>query len=105
MQEFKYLDFNLDRNGDYKRHIKETSRKGKMIARKVWGLEEKLCRNDFRKRWMLFKYLIQSVMTYGVELWGWEEKGELEKIMLDYLRWIFKLDFYKVCNHKEANNR
>ena len=40
MQEFKYLDFNLDRNGDYKRHIKETSRKGKMIARKV-GLRGK----------------------------------------------------------------
>ena len=30
-----------------------------------------------------------------MELWGWEEKGELEKIiMLDYVdyRWIFKLD-------------
>jgi len=32
-------------------------------------------------------------MAYGVELWGGEEKGELEKIMLDYVRWIFKLDF------------
>ncbi|KYM77119.1 hypothetical protein ALC53_12414 [Atta colombica] len=30
---------------------------------------------------------------YGVELWGWEEKGELEIIMLDYVRWIFNLDF------------
>ena len=30
-----------------------------------------------------------------IELWGWEEKGELEKIiMLDYVdyKWIFKLD-------------
>ncbi|KMQ88766.1 hypothetical protein RF55_11689 [Lasius niger] len=40
---------------------------------------------------MLFKYLVQSVMAYGVEIWGWEEK-ELEKIM-DYVRWIFRLDF------------
>jgi len=38
---------------------------------------------------MLFKYLVQSVMAYRVELWGWEEKGELEKIILDYIRWIF----------------
>jgi len=61
MQEFKYLGFNLDRNGDYKRHIKEINRKEKMVVRKVWGLGglgEKLCRNNFSRRWMLFKYLV-----------------------------------------------
>lgn len=42
---------------------------------------------------MLFKYLVKSVMEYGVELWGWQERKELEKIMLDYVRWIFKIDF------------
>ncbi|KYQ58106.1 hypothetical protein ALC60_02913 [Trachymyrmex zeteki] len=26
-------------------------------------------------------------------MWGWEEKVELEKVMLDYVRWIFRLDF------------
>ena len=35
VQEFKYLGFNLDKKGDYKRHIKEISRKEKMVARKV----------------------------------------------------------------------
>lgn len=42
---------------------------------------------------MLFMYLVESVMSYGVEIWGWEEKRELEKIMMDYIRWIFNLDF------------
>jgi len=23
-------------------------------------------------------------MAYGVEIWGWEEKESLEKVMLDY---------------------
>jgi len=23
----------------------------------------------------LIKYLVQSVMAYGVEIWGWEERG------------------------------
>lgn len=45
----------------------------------------------------MFRYLVESVMAYGVEIWGWEEKKELdyvkEKIMSDYARWIFKLDF------------
>lgn len=42
---------------------------------------------------MLFNYLVRSVMSYGAELWGWEERKELEKVMLDYVRWVFKLDF------------
>jgi len=28
-----------------------------------------------------------------VELWGGMEKEELEKIMMDYVRWIFRLDY------------
>jgi len=49
-----------------------------MAAKKVWGLGERICRNDFKRRWNLFRYLIQSVMgyvmEYGVEIWGWEKK-------------------------------
>jgi len=60
---------------------------------KIWGLGEKLCRNNFRRRWILFRYLVQSVMAYGVEIWGWEEKKELEKVIMDYIRWLFGLDF------------
>lgn len=32
-------------------------------------------------------------MTYGIEIWSWKEKTKLEKIMLDYVRWIFKRGF------------
>jgi len=37
--------------------------------------------------------LVQSVMEYGVEMWGWDEKIELEKIMFDYIRWMFGIEF------------
>jgi len=26
-------------------------------------------------------------------LWRWIEKEELEKIMIDYVRWMFRLDY------------
>jgi len=52
-----------------------------------------VCRDDFNRRWILFKYLVSSVMAYGVEIWGWEKKKQLEKIMMDYIRWIFRLVF------------
>lgn len=32
-------------------------------------------------------------MEYGVEIWGWEERRKLEKIKLDYIRWMFRIDF------------
>jgi len=40
-------------------------------------------KNDLIRRWNLFKYLIQSVISYEVELKGWVEREELEKIMMD----------------------
>ena len=90
---FKYLGFTFNRKGNYKDHLKELKIKGRIAAKKVWGLGERICRDDFCRRWMLYKYLVQSTMLYGVEIWGWEEKGDLEKVMLDYVRWVFRLDF------------
>jgi len=58
---------------------------------KIWRLEERIRKDDFRRRLTLFRYL-ESVMSYGVEIWGWKEKKELEKIWMDYVRylsWIF----------------
>jgi len=63
-----------------------------MATRKIWGLGERICRNDFSRRWILFKYLVQNVMAYEIEIWGWKEKEELKKVMIDYIRWMFSLD-------------
>lgn len=90
---FKYLGFVFNNKGNYKDHIRDISNKGRLAANKTWGLGERICRDDFTRRWGLFRYLVHSVMSYGVEIWGWEEKKELERIMLDYVRWIFRLDF------------
>lgn len=68
-------------------------RKGRIAAGRVWGLGERLCRDDFIRRWILFKYLVKSVIEYGAEIWGWSEIKELEKVMLDYIRWVYRLDF------------
>lgn len=64
-----------------------------MAARKIWSLGERICKDDFTRRWMLFRYLVQSVMSYRVEVWRWKEKESLEK-MMNYIRWMFRLAFY-----------
>lgn len=93
MKEFKYLGFTFNREGSYRDHIRDLTRKGKMAAKKIWGLGERICKCNFGRRLCSFKYLMQSVMEHGVEIWEWEEKKELEKIMSDYTRWLFNLDF------------
>lgn len=89
---FKYLGFMFSNKRGYEAHIKEMAKKGRIAVNKVWRSEERICKEDWR-RWILFRYLVRSVMEYRAELWRWEERKELKKIMMDYMRWIFKLDF------------
>jgi len=60
--------------------------------RRVWGLEERLFKNDFRRRMMLFGYLVLGVIMYGTEIWGWKERGKLEVIQKKYVKWSLDLD-------------
>lgn len=93
VKEFRYLGFHMNRKGDFKEHVKELGLIGKIAANRIWGLGERICKDDFGRRGMLFNYLVKSIIEYGVELWGWEERKGLGKIMMDYTRWVFKLDF------------
>lgn len=83
VQAYKYLGFVFNRNGSYAEQIKELKRKGRLVANMVWSLGERVCKYDYRRRWILFNYLVKSVMEQGVEIWGWEERKELEKVKMD----------------------
>jgi len=59
--------------------------------RKVWGLGKRLFKDDFRRRIMLFRYLVMGIIMYGVEIWSWMERGELEVIQKKYVKWYPRL--------------
>jgi len=40
----------FNRKGNYKEHIKDLANKGRIAVRKVWELEERMCRNDLIRR-------------------------------------------------------
>jgi len=40
----------------------------------------------------LFDRLVWTVMGYEIEIWGWKEKEELEKLEKKYLRWVLGVD-------------
>jgi hypothetical protein len=31
-------------------------------------------RGDFRRRMMMFENMIESILMYGAEIWGWKEQ-------------------------------
>ncbi|CAB0038897.1 unnamed protein product [Trichogramma brassicae] len=93
VREFEYLGMMLNAEGNFNSQIRKLMKKGIVAAKATWGLGERRCREDYRRRMLLFKYLVQSVMSYGAELWGWNERKELEKVQMDYVRWVLRLDF------------
>jgi len=72
--------------------IRKLKKKGNIVMRKVWGLGERTFKDDFRRRMMLFRYLVMGVIMYGAEIWGWRERGELQVIQKKYVKWSLGLD-------------
>jgi len=59
----------------------------------VWGLGKRRFGKDWGKRLWLFDKLVWTVMGYGVEIWGWREREEVEKMEERYLRWLLGVGF------------
>ncbi|EZA48015.1 hypothetical protein X777_14456 [Ooceraea biroi] len=67
VKEIKYLGYVFQRNGKQDAHVRD--------------------RKDLGRRLWLFDKLVWTVLAYGVEIWGWEEREEMEKFEERYLRW------------------
>jgi len=92
VSEFKYLGYVLRKNGEDDGQIRELRKQGNIIMRKVWDLGERLFKNDFRRRMILFRYLVMGIIMYGAEIWGWREREELEVIQKKYIKWSLGFD-------------
>lgn len=78
----------IQRNSRNEGQIRELKRKANIVMRVVWGIGGRKFRYDFKRMW-LFRRLMIGVLLYGVEVWGWKEKEELEKI---YTKEVYKMD-------------
>jgi len=81
--EFKYLGYVIKKTGGDDGQIRELKKKGNM--RRVWSLGERLFKNVFKRRMMLFRYLVLGIIMYGAEIWRWKERGKLEVIQKKYV--------------------
>lgn len=72
--------------------ITELKKKVNRVVGQVWGIEERRFRDDFRRRMLLFRYLVLGIVMYGAEVWRWRKGKELEGIQKKYIKWFLNLD-------------
>jgi hypothetical protein len=41
---------------------------------------------------MMFESMVENVLMYGAEIWGWKEQDEVERVQEKYLRWVLGVD-------------
>lgn len=58
----------------------------------VWGIGKRRCKGEWSRRLWLFDRLVWTVVSYGVEIWGWKEREEIERIEERYLKWMLGVD-------------
>jgi hypothetical protein len=66
-------------------------RKAKKALRCVWKRGERKWVGDFRRR-IIFESMIESILMYGVEIRGWKEQEEVEKVQEKYLKGVLGVD-------------
>jgi len=93
VKEYTYLGYTLQRNGGQEAHVRGRVKKAAAIMGQVWGLGKRRFGKDWGKRLWLFDKLVWTVMGYGVEIWGWREREEVEKMEERYLRWLLGVGF------------
>jgi len=92
VKEFKYLRYILQKNGGQEVHIKDRVKKAAAGMGIIWGLGKRRFRGDWGRRIWLFDKLVWTVLSYGVEVWGWEEREGIERIEERYLRWLLGVE-------------
>jgi hypothetical protein len=60
-------------------------RKGNKVVGCVWTIGERMWGGNFRRRMMMFESMIESILMYEAEIWGWKEQEEVEKVEEKYL--------------------
>jgi len=92
VKEIRYLGYIMQKNGGAEKHVVERMRRSMIAMKQTWSIGERLFKEDYRRRMMMYNALVGSVALYGAEIWGWKKEERLDKITRKYVKWILGLD-------------
>lgn len=85
MKEFVYSGFLFKKNRGIRDYVRERLKRKTVVMKKVWGIGEKLFRNDFKGRIRVYKTLVSSILMYGVKTWGGGGYYEVKRLHEKYI--------------------
>jgi hypothetical protein len=91
VSEFKYLGYIFNERATDKAQVREVVRKANKVIGCMWGIGERKWGGEFG-RIMMFESMVESVLMYGAEIWGWKEQEEVERVQEKYLKWVLGVD-------------
>jgi len=92
IKEIKYLGYVFQKNGGQEASIKDRIKKAATVMGQVWRIGKRRFRRDIGKRLWLFDRLVWTVLSYDVEIWGWEEREGIEEVKERYIRWMLGIE-------------
>ena len=87
VNQFSYLGVNVNYNGKFnltQKHIAEQGRKALFAINSTF----KLCNFNIETKCAIFDTYINSILSYGAEVWGFHKAPDVEKVHLSYLKKI-----------------
>lgn len=78
----------MQSNGKQEAQVRNRVKRAAAVMGQVWGIGKRRFGKDWGRRLWLYDRLVWTVMAYGVEIWGWEEREGMERLEEKYLRWI-----------------
>lgn len=82
----------MQKNGKQEEHVKGRIKRATIIMGQVWGIGKRRFGKDWNRRLWLFDRLIWTVLSYGVEIWDWKTREEMERLKEKYMRWILEVE-------------
>ncbi|XP_043583164.1 uncharacterized protein LOC122567995, partial [Bombus pyrosoma] len=92
VEEIRYLEYILQKNGSDERHIQDRKRRAMITMKKTWSMGERIFKQDYERRMKMFEALVESVALFGAEVWGWNMEELLDRVKRGYVKWILGLD-------------
>ncbi len=93
VKSYKYLGFWMQPDNGFSVHVKYVKKKARAAMGAIWGIGESNIKGDWKLRCKLYKAVIEAILMYRVEIWGWEEQEDLQGLETKYWKWLLNLNW------------
>lgn len=80
VKEFKYLGYWFTPKNTGSGHIRYMVQKARKAINSVWGVLKRARVDELKERLQLYDSLANAGALYGIEIWGWQRREEIEKL-------------------------